>query len=333
MRIAKESVAVVLMLLLMLFAVSAIQAAAPEQNQLSGRLIFARSFPCERCPVNLLLGVQPVATAYVDGAGNFNFGSVQQGTYIIHVELPGYEQVDQQVEVFGNFSTPNTVIMLTPKSEVANHQESDGPVVHVSEFPDRYPKKAVESFKRGLESKRKGKNDQTIKYMEESLQVAPSFYEAHNELGIAYKQAGRIDEAEREFLRAHDLNQTAADPLVNLTSLYVEENKADRAVVTGEKAIKANSSSASAFLNFGVALYKAAMLDRAEAVLKRALELAPKMFQVRLMLANVYLKESRYDPLLEQLNDYLAENPNGEQRKAVEQMREQLLKTKGDVRP
>jgi predicted Zn-dependent protease len=67
------------------------------------------------------------------------------------------------------------------------------------------------------------------------------------------------------------------------------------------------------------------MLDRAEVALKKALELAPKMFQVRLMLANVYLKQQRYDNLMEQLDRYLAENPNGDQRPAVEEMRRTLI--------
>ena len=102
---------------------------------------------------------------------------------------------------------------------------------------------------------------------------------------------------------------------------------------TSEEAVKANSHSAPAFLNLGIALYKAAMPDRAEVALKRALELAPKMASVRLMLANVYLKLHRYDNVLEQLNTYVAENPRGEQLKAVTQMRDELLKAKEAARP
>jgi hypothetical protein len=49
------------------------------------------------------------------------------------------------------------------------------------------------------------------------------------------------------------------------------------------------------------------------------------MFQARLMLANVYLKQQRYDNLMDQLDRYLAENPTGEQRAAVEQMRRTLI--------
>ena len=81
-------------------------------------------------------------------------------------------------------------------------------------------------------------------------------------------------------------------------------------------------------MTLGLALYKFAQLDRAEAALKKALELAPKMFQARLMLANVYLKQQRYDSLMDQLDRYLAENPNGEQRSAVEEMRRTLIQAR-----
>ena len=120
---------------------------------------------------------------------------------------------------------------------------------------------------------------------------------------------------------------------MNLTSLYIDENKPDRAVSASEEAVKTNSRSAPAFLNLGIALYKAAQLDRAETALKRALELAPKMASVRLMLANVYLKLQRYDSVLEELNTYIAENPRGEQLKNVIEMRDRLLKANETGRP
>ena len=53
---------------------------------------------------------------------------------------------------------------------------------------------------------------------------------------------------------------------------------------------------------------------------------APKMGQVRLVLANVYLKQRRYGEMLDQLDRYLAENPDGKDRPAAEETRRQLLK-------
>jgi hypothetical protein len=44
-----------------------------------------------------------------------------------------------------------------------------------------------------------------------------------------------MEDAEREFLKAHELNSTAVEPLLNLTTVYLDENKPDRAVERASK--------------------------------------------------------------------------------------------------
>ena len=89
-------------------------------------------------------------------------------------------------------------------------------------------------------------------------------------------------------------------------------------------------ASAPALFNLGLAMYKLSRLDKAEEVLKRALDVAPRMSQIHLALANVYLKLKRYDNLLDQLNTYLEQNPKGTEREQVERLRDQVLKAKSD---
>jgi tetratricopeptide (TPR) repeat protein len=317
---------------LLLFDGSMIQAAVPEQT-ISGTLLSEHGeVSCDHCVISLLAnGVRPVATTYLDLGGHFAFKAVPQGSYTIHAEIDGFEDVNQPVDVQSFGLETNLAITLVRKPAVSRTR--DGDIVNVSEFTEGYPKKAVEAFKKGVEYRKQKKDEQAIKSFETAIHVAPGFYQAHNELGVVYKQVGRTDDAENEFLRAHELNHTNVEPLLNLSTLYLDENKPERAVNASEEAVRTNSRSAPAFFNLGMALYKAAMLDRAEAALKRALELAPKMAAVRLMLANVYLKLHRYDSLLEQLNTYIAENPHGEQLQAVTQMRDQLLKAKEAAAP
>jgi Flp pilus assembly protein TadD len=327
----KASGAVLAFVVLMLLAVTSTQAAAPARA-LSGKLVFETAgVSCNPCQVTLISpSGQPIGMTFTDSSGNFSFENVQPGSYTIHIEIDGFEKIDQDVNFTDGFGAGPATILVTPKP-VAASDKGKAAIVDASEFLSAYPKKAVDLFRKGLDNKKKGKNDQAIKFFEQAVDAAPNFYAAHNELGIAYKEAGRKDDAEKEFLRAHDLNRSDADPLVNLTSLYIDENQPARAVATGEEAVKTNSRSAPAFFSLGMALYRFAMLDRAEAALKKALELAPKMFQIRLLLANVYLKQQRYDNLMDQLDRYIAENPNGEQRPAVEEMRRTLIQSRQEA--
>ena len=332
MRAIKASV-VLAGFVFLVFSPPVVRAAVPEQT-ISGSLISGTgNFSCDHCLITLLAsGMRPVATSYLDLGGHFSFRAVPPGSYTIHAEIEGFEDVNQSVDASANFGIEsNVTISLVRKSTVARNK--NGNLVDVSEFLDTYPKKAVDAYKKGLEYRKNQKSEDAMKSFETAIHIAPGFYQAHNELGVAYKEAGRTDDAEREFLAAHEVNRTSVEPLLNLTNLYLDENKPERAVSSGEEAVKTNSRSAPAFFNLGIALYKAAMPDRAEAALKKALELAPKMAAVRLMVANVYLKLRRYDNVLEQLNSYVAENPHGDQLQAVNQMRDQLLKAKEASQP
>jgi tetratricopeptide (TPR) repeat protein len=279
----------------------------------------------------MISGVRPVQTVVTDLGGHFNFNNVQRGNvYSIRVAIDGFETVDQPVREsdFGHEMFISVNLVHRPRAS-----SGGGAVVNVSEFLERYPKKAVSYFEKGSEFLSKKKTDEAVKSLRNAVELAPTFYEAHNQLGLAYVATGQTADAEQEFIKARDLNSTAVEPLLNLMRLYLEENEPERAVTTGEQAVKVNSRSATAFYTFGVALYRTDQWDRAETALKRALNLAPKAGTIRLMLANVYLKQARYDSTLEQLNSYIAENPKGQQLQDAITMRDRLQGAGATARP
>jgi tetratricopeptide (TPR) repeat protein len=331
MRYAKYSAA--LFTYLMLIAVSNAGAATLAEQTVSGTLVSPLGrFECNSCQVRVeLSGPQPTLTTFPDANGNFNFFNVRRGSYTLRVIVDGSEEAAQEIDVFDqDMLSSNHRILVQQRFDYRRASSSN--VVDVSQFLDAYPKKAVERYKRANESRKRNEIKDAVKYLEEAIRIAPNFYNAHNDLGLLYQTLGRFEDAEGQFLKAHEINESSSDPLVNLTALYIEQEKPDKAVETGEQAVKTNGRSPSAFFNLGLALYKLSQLDRAESVLKKALQLAPKMFQVRLMLANVYAKLRRYDRVLEQLDTYLAENPKGEERENVEEVRQKVLQAMNEVK-
>jgi Flp pilus assembly protein TadD len=265
---------------------------------------------------------------------HFAFTSVPNGPYSLKIEISGHEPIIEPLDTFDVGHEVTVFVRMAPSSGQSRNTNTTGSnVVDASEFLQRYPKKAVSFFEKGSESLKQKKNDEAVKYLQNAVELAPTFYEAHNQLGLAYIAAGRKADAEQEFIKARDLNSSNIDPLLNLTQLYLDQNQPDLAVTTAEQAVKTNSHSASAFFSLGVALYRAMQLERAENELKHALDLAPKSGTIRLALANVYLKLQRYDSTMEQLNTYLSENPKGEQRQAALDMRDQLQQALASQRP
>jgi thioredoxin-like negative regulator of GroEL len=305
----------------------------PHEQNVSGRLSFADAGAnCGRIMVELeVIEMQPVESVYLDANCGFKFTHISKGSYFIHVDIDGYDEVRQRVDVSDVFAdTPNLITMLPAPGRGRGVMSRGGkPVIDVSEILDQYPKKAVDLYNKARESRDKGKNGQAIDQLQQATKIAPTFYQAHNTLGLAYKDAGRLEDAEQEFIIAHQINRYSAEPLVNLSGLYLDKNEPERAVEVSEEAVEANSRSVPALFNLGLALYRVSRLDKAETTFKKCLELAPKMFQVHLALANVYLKLRRFDSLLDQLNTYLQENPTGPDREQVERLRNQVIKAKG----
>jgi tetratricopeptide (TPR) repeat protein len=329
MRLLKASV--LLAVIVALFESTALEAAAAQS--ITGRLIFEDSrFNCEQqCIVTLLsMGVRPVQTVLADFSGRFTFEGVPQGSYAVRIDIDGFETVNHPLH---ELDIAVNIIVPLMRKRAAGAFTTDSHVVDVAEFFDRYPRQAVSFFEKGIESQNKKKNDQAMKYFEDAVSIAPSFYQAHNQLGVAYLEAGRVEDAEREFLKAHELNVKGVEPLLNLINLYLEQNDPKAAVRIGEEAVRANAQSGPASFGLGIALYRAGEMERSEAALKRALDLAPRLGKIRLMLANVYVRMQRYDDTLLQLDTYIAENPKGDQLEEARSMRDRLVAAKDAQKP
>jgi len=60
--------------------------------------------------------------------------------------------------------------------------------------------------------------------------------------------------------------------------------------------------------------------------LQRAIELDDQMHEVRLMLVNVFMKQQRYQEVLDQLGAYVENNPDSPQVEAVMNMKGKIEK-------
>src|SRR6185503_9675028 len=76
---------------------------------------------------------------------------------------------------------------------------ADPDVVDVGQMKENFPKKAVQNYEKALEEKSKGRNESAVKLLEEAVQIAPSFFHAHNNLGILYHFFNDTATTEKEF--------------------------------------------------------------------------------------------------------------------------------------
>jgi tetratricopeptide (TPR) repeat protein len=289
-------------------------------------------------------GGQPVGFAFADSNGEFTFernGMIPDQNVYAVVKVDGFKPYRERLffsDFRGSFETSLTIFL--ERESTVTVSGKDGTVVDLKQLRAKIPGKAVDEYEKALKESSKGNRVKAAEGLERALKLAPDFYEAQHSLGIQYIGLQKYDQAETALLRARDLSPKAAEPLINLGTLYYQRGeshsdagRAEEAATTFEKAedvleesIRRNPLSSSAHFYLGATRYKMGSYEEAETSLKRALELNADEQNARLMLVNVYTKSARYNEALEQTNIFLAKNPKSPQRAALEALKEKIEK-------
>ena len=121
----------------------------------------------------------------------------------------------------------------------------------------------------------RGKLNAAIPHYARALQLKPDYAEAHINLGVALAQLGKWNAAVPEFERALELKPDSAEAHSNLGVALAQQGKWDAAVPHYERAIELKPDSAEAHNNLGLALAKQGKWHEAIPYYERALQLKP----------------------------------------------------------
>ena len=169
------------------------------------------------------------------------------------------------------------------------------------------------------------------------MSIAPDFYSAHSFLGIVDQKLGRWEMAEEQYRRARELNPKAVAPLVNLGSLFLQESELpeesaeaakqliERAIRTLQEAIQLDSGYRTTYFFLGVAEYKTGAFDTAVGHFLQASEIESEELPVRLMLANIDIKQGNWEGALDFIDSWRADHPESPNRNRVDSLRAQVL--------
>ena len=127
----------------------------------------------------------------------------------------------------------------------------------------------------GLISFQMGHTDPAIEFLTKAARETGNDAQVLAELGFAFLQLDRLEEAEDIFGRVIAIAPDVADGYNYLGTVFRRMNRLDEAVATYRRAIELRPDFAEALLNLGVALQSQRRLDEALQCYKRALALMP----------------------------------------------------------
>ncbi len=140
----------------------------------------------------------------------------------------------------------------------------------------------------GIKYYEAGRVEEGMARFRKALELEPNYPAACNNLGYAYYRLGRHEEAEAIYKRAIEINPAYADAWTNLGVLSCEEGDFREGIRSFRKASELNPYDPAALFNLAVAYKRIGEVGEAEGLLKRILEIDPFYGRAHLSLARLY---------------------------------------------
>jgi Flp pilus assembly protein TadD len=161
----------------------------------------------------------------------------------------------------------------------------------------------------GLLATREGRTAEAIGYFQEALRVSPDYWIALQNLGNAYRQQKRWDDARAVLERAVAARPQEPEANYSLAMVYAQTDDTQRAYQYLETALKLRPDYPEALNNLGVLYLRTRRRDDAVGEFQKCIRVAPGFDQSYLNLARVYALEGDRDKARAVLLDLLKQRP------------------------
>ncbi len=161
----------------------------------------------------------------------------------------------------------------------------------------------------GLLATREGRTNDAIGYFQEALRSSPDYWIALENLGNAYRQQKRWDEARAALESVVATRPGDAEANYSLAMVYAQTDDTTRAYQYLQNALKLRPAYPEALNNLGVLYLRTRRRDDAVAQFEQCIRVAPGFDQSYLNLARVYSLEGDRDKARAVLLDLLKHHP------------------------
>jgi tetratricopeptide (TPR) repeat protein len=258
-------------------------------------------------------------SVYTDSQGTYGFHQLAPNPYRVVVNDDRYQPEQRDAVIPPSTLMPVVFVDITlvPKEAPKNDQNVPGKskganpnLTDVREYESKFPKPAVKEFKKGINADQDGKKDDAIKHYQKAIEIAPQFYEAHNNLGSDYLSKSDFPAARKEFEQAIQQNQSDAAGYFNLSNVCMLMSNLPDAQKFLDEGMRREPDSALGHFLLGSLDMKTGKLPEAEQALRQSIKADPTMVQARLQLVNLLLQQGKKQDAADQLHDFVTTFPD-----------------------
>ena len=234
------------------------------------------------------------------------FMAIMSGIVFIYVKLANRTKVVAKVFIPVMILV---VISLSLTAYARNMIWSDE-VTLWEDVVKKSPYKARPHYNLGGAYEEQGRLDDAVREYQTAINLKPDYALAHYNLGVVYQKQGRLDDAVREYQTAIKLKPDYAEAHNNLGVAYQKQGRLDDAIKEYQTAIKLKPDYADAHNNLGVAYQKQGRLDDAVKEYQTAIKLKPDYADAHNNLGVAYQKQGRLDDAIKEYQTAIKLKPD-----------------------
>jgi tetratricopeptide (TPR) repeat protein len=185
-----------------------------------------------------------------------------------------------------------------------------------------YPDTLANSWNNlGLLAAREGRTGEAVGYFQKALKLSPDHRIALDNLGGAYRQLKRWDEARKTYERALEVNPNDAEANYGVGMVFAQNDDTEQAFNSLQRALQLRPVYPEALNNLGILYLRTHRRDEAVSSFEECIRVAPAFDQAYLNLARVYAIEDTPEKARAVLLELLKQHPGHEQAlKMMEQL-------------
>jgi Tfp pilus assembly protein PilF len=252
-------------------------------------------------------------------SGQFDFRGVQRGRYILTFQANGFQNTEIHLDLSFTSDKGMTVYMKPEAGKPASTASGSSVSAHELSMP-RAARDLVASGKKKLYADKNARGG--LADLQKAVLIAPNYYEAHYQIGMAHLTIGEGQEAERSFRKSIEVSQDSyGDADVGLGTMLVEKGDVEAGEKAMRRGVDLNPGSWMGFYELGKLDLSRNQLESAQKSAERARSLAPNTPIIYRLLANIHMRQKNYPDLLSDLDAYVKLDPDSPAGLRAKQMR------------
>ena len=166
-----------------------------------------------------------------------------------------------------------------------------------------------ELYAEGVKQIKDGNPNGAIVFLKNALEKDQNYLDARYQLAKAYLDAGKFEQAEKEFQKVIRQNPSRDEIMLDLARIYNATKKPELAIDAMNKYLKSHQHSSEALEILGIGYALKNRLGEAENCLLQALKEDPRRSAAKLDLARIYIASGREREARQRLDEIINENP------------------------